>query len=157
MPKVARTTCMLVTGALLLGAPAAAQAASLDRGDASVSRVMARAQRGDAHAQAVLGFMYANGNGVPQSYNLAVEWYKKSAWQGDTEGQYLLGLMYDKGFGIKADVIQAYKWLDLAASHAPYPNRDNFLRMRDAVGSKMTPGQLEIAQKLAVDFVPARW
>jgi TPR repeat protein len=147
---------MLLMGALLLGAPIESASAGKYHGDPSVSQIMARAQRGDAHAQAMLGFLYANGRGVPQSYDVAVEWYTKSACQGDPDGQYLLGLMYDKGFGVKADVVQAHKWLNLAAAHAPLPNRENYLRMRDAVGSKMTKNQLDIAQKLAVDFVPGR-
>jgi uncharacterized protein len=128
-----------------------------DRSEAGyVRRMMALAQRGDAHAQAILGFMYANGRGVPQSYDVAVDWYGQSAAQGDATGQYLLGLMYDKGFGVIPNVILAYKWLNLAAAHAPLPVRDNILRLRDAVASKMTRAQLESGQQLAVDFVPVR-
>jgi uncharacterized protein len=156
MPKTAHTACMLLMGALLLGAPVESASAGAYREDASVKSIMARAKRGDAHAQAMLGFMYANGRGVPQSYDVAVDWYTKSACQGDPDGQYLLGLMYDKGFGVKADVVQAHKWLNLAAAHESGPNRENFMRMRDAVGSKMTQAQLDLAQKLAVDFVPTR-
>jgi len=103
-----------------------------------------------------LGFMYANGRGVPQSYDVAVDWYVLSAEQGDPTGQYLLGLMYDKGFGVTPNVILAHKWLNLAAAHAPRQVRENVLRLRDAVGSKMTRAQLDLAQQLAVDFVPVR-
>jgi uncharacterized protein len=171
MPKRARTgiaryvsaVCMLVTGVLLLASAPVVQAGSPGRygieggsDDASVRRIMARAHRGDAHAQAMLGFMYANGHGVPQSYDVAVDWYQRSAHQGDPEGQYLLGLMYDKGLGVEMDVVKAYKWLDLAAAHAPLRNRDDFLKIRDAVASKMTRDQLGLAQHLAVDFVPTR-
>jgi TPR repeat protein len=170
MPKTARTriaryvsaACMLVTGVLLLASPAA-QAGSPGRhgiaggsDDAAVRRIVARAYRGDAHAQAMLGFMYASGRGVPQSYDVAVDWYQQSAHQGDPDGQYLLGLMYDKGFGVDMDVVKAYKWLNLAAAHAPLRNREDFLRIRDAVASKMTREQLGLAQQLAVDFVPTR-
>ena len=123
---------------------------------ASARRVIPLALRGDAHAQAVLGFMYANGRGVPQSYDVAVDWYLQSAARGDPTGQYLLGLMYDKGFGVTQNVIFAHKWLNLAAAHAPRQNRENVLRLRDAVASKMTRAQLELAQQLAVDFVPSR-
>jgi hypothetical protein len=76
--------------------------------------------------------------------------------QGNPTGQYLLGLTYDKGFGVTADVVLAHKWLNLAAAHAPPQNRENFTRIRDAVGSKMTKSQLEASQKLAVDFIPIR-
>jgi len=146
---------------LLIGAVPVAQAASLatariaDRSEAAdVSRTMALAQRGDAHAQAVLGFMYANGRGVPQSYDVAVDWYLLSAEQGDPTGQYLLGLMYDKGFGVTPNIILAHKWLNLAAAHAPRQIREDILRLREAVASKMTRAQLDLAQQLAVDFVP---
>jgi len=161
MSKIAR----LVSAGfiLLIGALPAAQAADLrrariaDRGEAAyVTRIVALAQRGDPHAQAILGFMYANGRGVPQSYDVAVDWYLMSAEQGDSTGQYLLGLMYDKGFGVTPNVILAHKWLNLAAAHTPRRNRDNILRLRDAVASKMTRAQIDLAQQLAVDFVPVR-
>jgi len=114
------------------------------------------AERGVAKAQTHLGFMYANGRGVPQSYDVAVDWYVQSAEQGDPTGQYLLGLMYDKGFGVTPNIILAHKWLNLAAAQAPRQNRENVLRLRDAVASKMTRAQLDFAQQLAVDFVPIR-
>jgi TPR repeat protein len=161
MYKVARVICAgVVLGA---GAVPAAEAASIPEGRAPIyrgeyttaaRRIIPLAQRGDAHAQAMLGFMYANGRGVPQSYDVAVDWYLQSAEQGDPTGQYLLGLMYDKGFGVTQNVILAYKWLNLAAAHAPRRNLEDYLRLRDAVASKMTRAQLEAAQQLAVDFVP---
>jgi TPR repeat protein len=161
MSKIAR---LVFAGLILLaGAITVAQAADLvkrriaGRSEAAdVRRTMALAQRGDPHAQAILGFMYANGRGVPQSYDVAVDWYVQSAEQGDATGQYLLGLMYDKGFGVTANIILAHKWLNLAAAHAPWRVRENVLRLRDAVGSKMTRPQLDLAQQLAVDFVPIR-
>jgi uncharacterized protein len=162
MLKIARLVCAGLI--LLVGAVSVAQAADLVKGRRiagrseadDVRRTMALAERGDAHAQAILGFMYANGRGVPQSYDVAVDWYVQSAEQGDPTGQYLLGLMYDKGFGVTPNIILAHKWLNLAAAHAPRPNRDKVLRLRDAVASKMTRSQLDLSQQLAVDFVPIR-
>jgi TPR repeat protein len=133
--------------------------ASVGRSDLTTMaarRIIPLALRGDAHAQAVLGFMYANGRGVPQSYDVAVDWYLRSAEQGDPTGQYLLGLVYDKGVGVAPNIVFAHKWLNLAAAHAPRQNRENILRLREAVASKMTRAQLELAQQLAVDFVPSR-
>jgi TPR repeat protein len=162
MPKIARLASAGFI--LLIGAAPIAQAASLVKERAaagrsseaaSLRRTMASAQSGDAHAQAMLGFMYANGRGVPQSYDVAVDWYLQAAERGDPTGQYLLGLMYDKGFGVTRNIILAHKWLNLAAAHAPQQNRENVLRLRDALASKMTRGQLDLAQQLAVDFVPS--
>jgi len=155
----------LISAGVILGCGAAplAQAGSILKAVAPVSRsghvtaarrIIPLAQRSDAHAQAVLGFMYANGYGVPQSYDVAVSWYLQAAEQGDPEGQYLLGLMYDKGFGVTQNVILAHKWLNLAAAHAPRRDREYYLRLRDAVASKMSGAQLDVAQRLAVEFVP---
>ena len=44
------------------------------------------AERGNARAQAMLGFMYATGQGVPQAYDAAVYWYRLAAEQGETRG-----------------------------------------------------------------------
>ena len=96
--------------------------------------------------------MYEHGLGVPQSWPAAVDYYLLAAEQGDATGQYLLGLMYDKGFGVSRDVVQAYKWLNLAASHGPKNNREYFLRLRDAVASKMTRAQLDLGQQLALEW-----
>jgi uncharacterized protein len=172
MPKIARLVSagfIRLIGFLLIGFALIAQDAALANGRAgagagagrrseatSLRRTMTLAERGDARAQAILGFMYANGRGVPQSYDLAVDWYLQSAERGDPTGQYLLGLMYDKGFGVTQDVVLAHKWLNLAAAHAPRQNRENVLRLRDALASKMTRAQLDLAQQLAVDFVPSR-
>jgi hypothetical protein len=54
--------------------------------------------------------------------------------------------MYDKGHGVPMNRIAAYKWLNLAAAHAPIPDRDRYTRMRDAVASKMTNVQVDAAQ-----------
>jgi TPR repeat protein len=164
MLKIARLASaglIVWIGAVIPAAHAASllvKRAAVSRGNdvAAARRIIILAERGDARAQATLGFMYANGRGVPQSYDVAVDWYLQAAEQGDPTGQYLLGLMYDKGFGVTRDVILAHMWLNLAAAHAPRQNRENVLRLREAVASKMTRAQIAVAQQLAVDFVPGR-
>jgi uncharacterized protein len=89
---------------------------------------------------------------VPQSYDTAVELYTGAAERGDPTGQHLLGLMYDKGHGVDQDDVEAYKWLSLAAAAAPPRKRDPYLRIRDAVASKMTLGQIMEGRRLAVDW-----
>ena len=97
MCKVARLICAgVILGA---GTIPAARAASMLEGRAPITRgeyttaarrIIPLAQRGDPHAQAMLGFMYANGRGVPQSYDVAVDWYLQAAERGDPTGQYLI-------------------------------------------------------------------
>jgi TPR repeat protein len=68
------------------------------------------AEQGDKDAQAHLGWMYENGQGVAQDYALAVEWYTKAAEQGQAWAQSELGDAYDKGLGVPKDAKQALEW-----------------------------------------------
>ena len=116
--------------------------------------VTAAAERGDARAQAQLGFMYATGRSMPQNYTLASYWYRRAAEQGNVAAQHLLGLMYDKGFGVPPDYVLAHMWLNLAAARTKGDVHEDNIRLRDAVAGKMSLGQLADAQHLAVNWVP---
>jgi len=144
--------------------PDCAKAASLSirepggRGAAVVAsrRLRALARRGDARAQAELGFAYENGYGVPQNYIVAVIWYRRAARRGNATAQYLLGLMYDRGLGVHEDTIAAQKWLILAAANAKGDQRDNYARIRDAVASKMSTQEVARAEALAYGLARSR-
>jgi TPR repeat protein len=149
---------------LWLSAESCATSASLYEGHATYGRShhVAAARTGKlsaremrARADAALGFKYEHGLGVPQNYVAAVDLYARAAEQGDPTGQYLLGLMYDKGHGVWPDTVLAHKWLNLAAAHAPTTRyREYYLRLRNAVASKMTPSQISESQWLAYEWVP---
>lgn len=74
-----------------------------------------RAKAGDAQAQFFLGFMYGNGNGVPQDLAQAFFWYGAAAEQGDRDAQYCLGQMHMAGLGTVLDVGTAAVWHRKAA------------------------------------------
>jgi len=112
------------------------------------------AQRGNPEAQAYMGFLYATGRGVPQDYTQAAIWYRRAADQGHSGAQYELGLLYDKGQGVPVNVIQAEKWLILATAAAPKAAAEDRTRMRDAVGTKMTLGELAQARMEALAWQP---
>jgi len=105
---------------------------------------------GSPHAIGQLGFRYENGFGVPQNYTAAADLYRRAAEQGDAFAQSRLGLSYDKGHGVPQDFVLSYKWLNLAAARAPRHERDFYLRLRDAVASKMSAQQIVEGQKLAL-------
>jgi TPR repeat protein len=151
--------------ALMIGATATpiAYADALSRGTAAYARadynravreLSPLAQRGNARALGLLGFMYEHGFGAPQAYNAAAELYAQGAVQGNPFAQAMLGLMYDKGHGVPQNVILAYKWLNLAAAGASGRQRDVYLRLRDAVATKMSAGQIVEGQQLALDWRP---
>ncbi len=55
------------------------------------------ADQGSVDAQLILGFMHANGQGVPQDYAAALAWYRKAADQGNAIAQHNLGEIYYDG------------------------------------------------------------
>jgi uncharacterized protein len=160
------TVCTMKLGcgfALMLGIAALgpAQAASVGEGAyrsgdylRAVTRIGPAAERGDARAQAHLGFMYQYGRGVPQNYGMAIYWYRRAAEQGNATAQHLLGLMYDKGMGVATDHVAAHIWLNIAASRTKGAEHEDNVRLRDAVASKMSLGQLSDAQYLARVWAP---
>ncbi len=112
------------------------------------------AEGGDSVAQTYMGFMYETGRGVPQNYTMAAHWYRRAAEQGNDTAQYTLGLLYDKGFGVRQDLVEANKWLNLSTAASAKDSREYRARMRDAVTTKMTRGQISAARQRAVHWYP---
>ena len=71
------------------------------------------APQGDPTAQTYLGYMFANGKGVPQDFIVAAGWYRCASQQGVARAQYQLGLMYDKAQGVPQDYMKAYALVNL--------------------------------------------
>ncbi|MDB5617789.1 tetratricopeptide repeat protein [Tardiphaga sp.] len=149
--------------ALVAGSVDLAGAASLRQGTSAFSRqdyitasrnFIPLAQAGNPTAQAWLGFMFETGRGVPQNYTEAAAWYRRSAEQGDGLAQYSLGLLYDKGQGVPRDVVEAGKWLNLSTAVAPRRSREARARIRDAVTTKMTRGEIAEARFRALSWAP---
>ncbi len=122
------------------------------RGDyATALRIMREhADQGDAGAQALLGIMYYDGQGVAQDYAEAVRWFRKAADQGYADTQVKLGFMYQKGIGVTQDYVQAHMWFNLAAVQGGKEVRE----LRDSLTKEMTPEQIAEAQRLAREWKP---
>jgi TPR repeat protein len=73
------------------------------------------ADQGDSLSQAMLGFMYYEGDGVPKDPVEAAKWLRKSAEKGDLDAESMLGAMYYKGDGVPKDYAEAAKWLRKSA------------------------------------------
>ena len=58
------------------------------------------AGHGNARAQLNLGYLYANGQGVPQDCSEAAKWFRLAAGQGNAAAQFNLGVMYGQGQGV---------------------------------------------------------
>jgi len=72
-------------------------------------------ETGLAAAQANLGSMYLNGQGVPKDYAKAIKWYRKAADQKSAYAQGSLGWMYQNGLGVQKDDAEAVRWYRMAA------------------------------------------
>jgi len=151
---------LLVIGGLppALGASYGDGKAALIRHDyqAAARIFKSLAVRGDPRSQAMLGFLYAHGRGVPQSHSEAAKWYLRASEQGNPTAQYMLGLMYDKGHGVRQDYVEAYKWLNLAVAGASEGEREYWVKIRDAVASKLSSTELRIGQNRALKWEATR-
>ena len=107
------------------------------------------AEQGNADAQFNLGFMYLKGQGAPQNFETAIKWLTLAVEQGHAYAQGALGFMYLEGQGVPQNYVYAHMWLNLSASIGEELAKHN----RDIVAKKMTPSQIEEAQKLAQEWV----
>lgn len=84
--------------------------AAFQRGDYATAARLVRvdAMKGDANAQKNLGYLYAEGLGVPRDPAQALAWYQKAADQGNADAYNNLGTMYGDGVGVKKDLVRAY-------------------------------------------------
>ena len=108
-------------------------AAERHRRDAEPDEVTALrllAEGGDAAAECyICGWRYANGRGVIQDDEKAVEWYQKAAEQGHAIAQYDLSWMYQHGRGVSPNSSEALKWCRKAAEQG-YADAQNTLGWR---------------------------
>ena len=95
------TRSLLLALALTTGAWVPVQAQTFEQSRAAYERKNYRtafagfqklAEQGNANAQDSLGWMYANGQGVPKDDQQAVAWYHKAAEQGVARAQFILGV-----------------------------------------------------------------
>jgi len=84
-------------------------------GAVDVAETKALAEQGDVWYQTELALMHHNGQGVPQNYAKAIEWYRKAADQDFAKAQANLGVMYGKGQGVPRDYGIAISWFRKAA------------------------------------------
>jgi uncharacterized protein len=104
-----------------------------------------KAEQGDVGAQETLGWMYANGLGLPLDYAKARQWCEKAAAQGNAMAQLILGALYEEGRGVPKDLVQAYLWLSMAAAQG---NKNAAQALEKAV-VEMTSPQIAEAQRLS--------
>ena len=81
----------------------------------AVSYYNKAANKGNARAQFLLGYMYENGDGVVKDINRAMLWYKSAAEAGNRGAQHNLGCFYYFGNVVSQDYKIAYEYFYEAA------------------------------------------
>ena len=72
-------------------------------------------KQGDAAAQAMIGRIYAQGNGAPRDLRTAAISYEQAAIKGHATAQYQVAKMYANGAGVKQDLSRAAEWMEKSA------------------------------------------
>jgi TPR repeat protein len=119
-------------------APLEQAIAAHERGDYATALAMFRELSGQGVVPAMfsLGFMYANGQGVPQNYSDAARWFREAADRGGVRAQYALGELYQSGLGVPQDDAEALRWYSLAAQQGMQPAQE---KLAAAAQAGITP------------------
>lgn len=102
------------------------------------------AEKGDARAQAGIGYLFLRGLGTDVDTDAAKSWYEKAAAQGQAEAQLMLGVMYFFGQGVPRDFVWSYAWCEMAFINGS----PEALDCRDASTDSMSDAQLRESFRL---------
>ncbi|HEY3778615.1 MAG TPA: hypothetical protein VGL35_11215 [Rhizomicrobium sp.] len=94
-----------------IAAPAVSNASAVSPQD----RLARLAERGNAKAEELVGFQYADGHGRPRNEAEGAKWLERAALQGEAVAAWRLGSMYERGQGVPADRARSVQWYMVAA------------------------------------------
>ena len=114
------------------------------RAQTDLAAVRAQAKKGVPAALTALGTAYASGQGVPQDYAKALQYYKQAAAANDALAQYNIGLLYETGRGVPQDLPGAVGFYLQAAKQGIVQAEFNLANMY-ADGRGVAPDLFEAA------------
>ena len=121
---------------LLTAAPLAAQAQQ------DLAALQAAAEAGDPQAQYRLAEVYRRGEGVPQNFVRAAEWYAAAADQGLSAAMNALAGLYAGGLGVPNDPARAYDLVTTAAESGEAEYLHNLAAVTEAgIGTPADPAR----------------
>lgn len=85
-----------------------------------------------------------------QDYSTALHELEPLAAQGDGRAQYLVGIIQRDGLGVQPDYVTAYAWLHVAAARG----QPQAASARDGMSWRLTPSEIDEAQRLAREWRP---
>ena len=103
------------------------------------------ARAGDPVAQFLLGYLLASQATANSDYRSAAQLFRAAADKGLPAAMANLGVLTFEGKGVLQDFVEGYGWLTLAASGGS----PGAIDLRDRLGERMTPEQINAANALA--------
>ena len=67
-----------------------------------------------------------------------------------------MGIAYGSGEGVPQDYVLAHMWFDLCTSGSSGDEQKVFAKIRDEIAQKMTPQQIDEAQRMAAEWRPKK-
>jgi TPR repeat protein len=108
------------------------------------------AAKGDTNAMNDIGWMYANGLGMPVNAEQAAAWYSKAAKVGNPVGYTNLGRMYQHGQGVPVDYDKAMQlYLEAASQHESVAMNQIGFMFQHGLGSPPEPDAAYVYYKMA--------
>jgi len=97
------------------------------------------ATQGYAPSQYEVGAMYQYGEGVYQSYDMAVFWYEKAAKKDNPDAQYELGRIYANGFSGELNYAKAMEWYTMAVKHGDIRAKNQIALLNGILTNAIAP------------------
>ncbi len=108
--------------------------------------------QGDAEAAYYLGRMHHMGEGVPQNFSQALNWYRSAADGGSADGYFAMGQMYEKGQGSPQDFNRAFEAYQAASDRDHMTARKRLAMMHaEGLGTQVDYGEAARLMQTVVD------
>jgi len=95
---------------------------------------------GNPEAQTSVGYLYANGLGLPRDVNQAFHWFQRAAAENYAPAQFDIGYLLMAGIGVEQDMSQAVHWFERAAGQG-LPPAETLLALAYHNGLGVSPDQ----------------
>ena len=123
-----------------------------ETGEETVSKLVAKAEKGDVDAMVKIAEIYCGGVNIEQDDQVCGIWMRRAAEGGHMRAQFMLGGMYEMGVGMRTDPVQAYRWYSISFDQGYQMSGT----AAEKVAANMVPSQLTKAEMLIKESKDAK-
>ena len=129
-----------------------------DQGRYGVAKVLFEGlvETGHGSAEAMLGIMYFNGQGVDQDRFIAAIYFYKGARRGNANAQLALGSLYIQGIGVGVNTAAAYKWISLAEKAAEGQLAEAARSLKERLSASLGEAERQAVDAKVNEWKPVR-